>query len=194
MTEELRDAAIADQPDSSRETLVGVIARSQQLADSDKGVERVFAEILVVLGAAMDTVAHTLRILIFWIYSKPEILQRLRQELKQNCLDDDQFDLARLEQLPYLTAVITEGLRFNPGVTSRLARVAPDRDLVYKDWVIPAGHPVSMSNYLMHMDESIYPQPGVFDPERWVDPEDRRRLDYAFAPFSKGTRNCIGIQ
>ena len=35
--------------------------------------------------------------------------------------------------------MINEGLRMSIGLTMRLPRIAPDEDLVYKNWVIPRG-------------------------------------------------------
>lgn len=104
------------------------------------------------------------------------------------------IDLATLEQLPYLTAVLMEGLRLSPGLASRMARIALDRDLIYGEWRIPAGTPVGMTTIMMHMDEKVYPEPNKFKPERWINTEMRRQLGRKFAPFSKGTRICLGMQ
>ncbi|RYP27099.1 hypothetical protein DL767_007796 [Monosporascus sp. MG133] len=107
-------------------------------------------------------------------------------------LDADDFR-AELEKLPYLTAVLSEGLRFSPALATRMARVAPDRDLVYGKQRIPAGTPVGMTALLMHTDPEVYPDPMRFDPDRWMDAEARRRMDKAYAPFGRGTRICIGM-
>jgi cytochrome P450 len=75
-----------------------------------------------------------------------------------------------------------------------MARIAPDRPLVYDKWRIPAEAPVGMTALLMHTDERLYPDPGRFDPERWMDNEKRKKADGTFAPFSRGTRICLGTQ
>lgn len=87
-----------------------------------------------------------------------------------------------------------EGLRFSPGNATRMARIAPDRVLVYGGWHIPAVIPVGMTSILMHMDERVYPEPERFEPERWMDGEVRRKAEKTFAPFSRGSRNCGGMQ
>jgi cytochrome P450 len=63
---------------------------------------------------------------------------------------------------------------------------------------IPAGTIVGMSPYCLHRDESVYPSPLVFRPERWLtdsgtlvpesDPRNR-----SFWAFSSGGRMCIGM-
>ncbi|KAI1773303.1 putative Trichodiene oxygenase [Hypoxylon cercidicola] len=105
----------------------------------------------------------------------------------------DILDVNVLEQLPCLTATIMEGLRLSPGIATRMARIAPDRDLFYKEWRIPAGTPVGMTTILMHMDEKIYPDPHSFDPKRWMEGNERKNAEKAYAPFSRGTRICLGM-
>lgn len=123
------------------------------------------------------------------------MLQRLRDELRDRQVDfNSATKLQQLEPLPFLTAVIMEGLRLSYGTATRLARIAPDRVIEYGDWNIPPGTPVGMSNALIFQDESIYPDPLVFEPERWTDPAERKRLDKYFVAFSKGTRSCLGFK
>lgn len=88
-----------------------------------------------------------------------------------------------------------DGLRLSPGLATQLARIAPDRQLVYDDkWVIPAGTPVSMTTLLMHWDEGVYPNVRKSKPERWMDKERMRKAEKIFAPFSRGTRICLVMQ
>jgi cytochrome P450 len=97
-------------------------------------------------------------------------------------------------QLPYLTAVLYEGLRLSPSLATRMARVAPNRDLFYAQWRIPAGTPVGMTTILMHLNEELDPDVKRFAPERWVDADVRKKADKTFAPLSRGSRSCLGMQ
>ncbi len=94
--------------------------------------------------------------------------------------------LTTLEKLPYLTAVLTEGMRLSPGIGTRAGRVT-DKDIFYGDWRIPAGTPIGMTTLLMHTDEKLYPDPMRFDPGWWVDSKTRKTgadNKPVFAPFS----------
>ncbi|KAL2018475.1 hypothetical protein VTK56DRAFT_831 [Thermocarpiscus australiensis] len=173
-------------------TLVHSIMWSS-LPDCDKAPERVRQEVTGVLGAAFESTAAAMRLILYYVYSNPAILGRLRAEL-QTAGGNKTLDWSGLEQLPYLTAVLYEGLRLSPGLATRSARVPLDRDLVYGRWLIPRGTPVGMTTLLMHRDERLYPDPLRFNPDRWLDAASRMKLDKTFVPFGRGTRNCIGMQ
>jgi cytochrome P450 len=46
---------------------------------------------------------------------------------------------------------------------------------------------------MMHRNESVFPLPDKFYPERWVDPVAARTLDKHLVAFGKGSRQCVGM-
>lgn len=109
----------------------------------------------------------------------------------------DIADKSSSERLPYLGAVIKEGLRLSYGVSSRTARIATEEDLVYRgewnkkdvEYVIPRGYGIGMSTVITHHAETIFPDSHRFLPERWLD--DQNRLEKGFMAFGKGSRRCL---
>ena len=76
----------------------------------------------------------------------PPVLRRLQQEFRDfHVSSSAPARWKDLEQLPYLTSVLLEGLRLSYGLASRLPRVAPDRIIRYRDFDIPAGVRICMS-------------------------------------------------
>lgn len=198
---------------------------ASDIPPSEKTYDRVLEEVMTVSGAGFETTASALRLILFHMYTNTRILARLRQELALASsaavgpgpdasaglpYGPRMPPLRDLEQLPYLTAVLTEGMRLSPAIASRAARVT-DRDLFYGGgWRIPAGTPVGMTTLLMHTDGIIYPDPMRFDPERWIPagfegggeggaarhaagPSPSSSKHY-YAPFGRGTRICLGMQ
>ncbi|RWA09439.1 hypothetical protein EKO27_g5656 [Xylaria grammica] len=168
---------------------------NSDLPPSELTRERLSKESQVLLGAGTVSTARTLDFISYYIMANPEIRRRLTQELKHDMegYPERKPTWAQLEKLPYLQALIKEGLRLSYGVMHRLPRVSPHQPLQFKEWVIPAGVPVSMSAYLQHTNPEIYPRPLEFIPERWLEnvtPE----MTKNYVPFAKGSRNCLGIK
>ncbi|KAI0914391.1 cytochrome P450 [Ustulina deusta] len=195
-TRELMATAQGSSPDDkTNRTLVHEIIHSS-LPPADKTFERTLEEVATVTGAGYETTANTLRLILYHVYANKDILRNLRRELAPvNTTELGASPLNELEKLPYLTGVLMEGLRLSPGISSRAARVT-DKDLVYKDWRIPAGTPVGMTTILLHTDGNLYHDPMRFDPIRWLDHTGNKVRDgghVPFAPFSRGTRVCLGM-
>ncbi|KAL9121742.1 MAG: hypothetical protein Q9187_001696 [Circinaria calcarea] len=169
---ELRDSPTLPAPEKS-------LTRLEQ-----EGVLLIMAE-----TAGTESTAKSIVITHFHLLANPKILAKLRAELRTV---PDAASWTELEQLPYFTAVITEGNRLSFGVTGRTCRVAPDEALQYKSYKIPPGTPVSMTSLCVHTDEKVFPDPWTFNPDRWLGLEGAERRKYQMA-FSKGGRKCIGI-
>ncbi len=171
------------------------IIHSDALPPQEKTPKRLEYEAAALLGAGAVTSAWTLTVAMYHLAVQPAKLERLRVEIRSIMPDPHHpAKLQQLEQLPYLTAVIMESLRLSNGVSTRLARVAPDRSIYFRDWEIPKGTPVGMTSTLLHQNPDLFPQPLEFVPERWLDPKEKLRMERYLVPFSKGTRQCAGIK
>ncbi|KAI0476375.1 trichodiene oxygenase [Xylariaceae sp. FL0804] len=171
-------------------TMIHEIVNSD-LQPADKSYDRVLDEVATVTAAGLETTANTLRLILYHVYSNHEILRRLRGEVVPVATENvsQRVTVRDLEKLPYLTAVLMEGLRLSPGIATRAARVT-DHDLFYGDWRIPAGTPVGMTAWLIHTDEKLYAEPMRFNPDRWMS---NKPSGTTFLPFSRGTRTCLGM-
>ncbi|KJK60521.1 Cytochrome P450 [Aspergillus parasiticus SU-1] len=130
------------------------------------------AEIYTHQTSLFRTGAYVLRGTAYHIAANPSVRQRLHGELVATIPDPQQFPtLTTLEQLPYLTAVIQEGLRLCDPVTHRISRQLPDQPLECRGIFIPTNTTVGMTAMLTHLNETIFPEPRVFRPEWWLGPD-----------------------
>jgi cytochrome P450 len=183
--------------DSQHPTIFSELLGSD-LPPREKTLGRLSAEAQQLIGAGLETVAWALTVTLFHLISNPSILEKLQAELKEAIPDPTDIpDSLYLERLPYLGGCVREGVRLSTGVSVRLPRISPDKPMKYKDWVIPAGTPVSMTTLDVLNDNQIFHNPRAFVPERWLDnpkTSDGDHLSRYFVPFGKGPRMCIGIK
>ncbi|KAI0284125.1 CyP450 monooxygenase [Russula brevipes] len=89
--------------------------------------------------------------------------------------------------LPFVSALVSEVMRWHP-----VAPIAvPHRlvvDDVYEGYFLPAGSIVIGNTWAVLHDESVYPEPSQFKPERYLDPN----LKPPDAVFGFGRRICPG--
>lgn len=163
------------------------------LPPREKTVARVSEEAQLLVTAGSSTTAHFLKTTLFFIFSDPAILARLKAEVATAMPNPAILPPCHeLAHLSYLAAVIKEGSRMTHGVSSRLARIAPNEDLHFNGYTLPAGTTISMSHPLQHNNPASFPEPDRFDPERWLQGADSQRLERYLVNFSRGARACVG--
>lgn len=153
----------------------------------------IVAEVSVIINAGADTTAIALSHVMYQLIKHPDVLQKLREEV-DNALEEDEVvaPYDKVRNLPYLRACLDESLRLVPPTSAGLARRTPREGAQILDQWIPGDTGVSMTIYAAHRDEAVFPDPEEFRPSRWLDPEDRKKLQPFFIPFSTGSRGCIG--
>ncbi|GFY41649.1 cytochrome P450 3A21, partial [Trichonephila inaurata madagascariensis] len=145
--------------------------------------------------AGYDTTANTLACASYLLALYPEIQEKLFAELKEVVKKTgSEFTYEAMQEMKYFDNVIAETLRLYP-VTPRLERVA-DVDLKLKeaDITIPRDMIVTIPIYPLQRDPEIYPNPDVFDPDRFTAEERAKRDPYTYLPFGAGPRNCVGMR
>ena len=161
---------------------------------SEKSLDHLQQQGLELISAGSETAARVLAAATYHILATPGVLVNLRTEVDPLFASKDTVTVRDLEALPYLTAVLKESLRIGAVVSTRFPLVAPAQDLVYGEYTIPSGAAVSMTPHRILHDPECYSDPYHFRPERWLgSPEDVKKAERYFLPFSKGGRNCLGV-
>lgn len=61
------------------------------------------------------------------------------------------------------------------------------------DVYIEKGLSVLIPAYGLHRDPEYFPQPELFNPERFSEENKSKIWDYTYIPFGDGPRACIGV-
>ncbi|KAF2447649.1 benzoate 4-monooxygenase cytochrome P450 [Karstenula rhodostoma CBS 690.94] len=149
--------------DSVRPETIFEALLSDSLPPEEKTLQRMTDEGFVIIAAGLETTARYLTNITTHLILRPDCLARLRAELKMAMptLGDCPPSIV-LENLPYLSAVVHEGLRCETIFSNRFTRKIVE-PLLYKDLLIPAGN---------HIAE-VFPEPDKFNPERWIEARER---------------------
>ncbi len=63
-----------------------------------------------------------------------------------------------------------------------------------KNIALPRGTNIAVSSFGLQWKPEYFPEPKVFNPDRFLPEETAKRSAYAFIPFSAGARNCLGMR
>jgi len=138
--------------------------------------------------AGLDTTGDALCFLMYQLSlpSSAAIQEKLHEELVQN-------PSAPLDDLPFLDAVVKEGLRCFAPIPMSLPRVVPKDGRTIDGFRLPEGTIVSCQAHTMHrLDEAVFPDAEQFVPERWLNSEGALDREHLFFAFATGGRGCIG--
>jgi cytochrome P450 len=146
------------------------------------------AECMDHMAAGIDTTGDALVFLIHHLSleSSRPIQLRLQKELIGN-------PNAKLDELPYLDALIKEGLRVYPPGPISLPRLVPSGGREISGYDVPADTIVSCQVFtVQRFDTVAFPDPDTFNPERWLEPDGLLERNRLFFAFGAGGRGCIG--
>lgn len=142
-------------------------------------------ELLTILFAGHETTATTLAWAFYQVYQRPDIHERLLQELEG--LGQEASPMA-IAKLPYLTAVCQEALRMYPVLPGIFARIVQS-PMKIAGYLFEPETILLPTIHLVHQREDLYPEPQQFKPERFLE---RHYSPSEYFPFGGGTRRCLG--
>lgn len=128
----------------------------------------------------------------YQLLKNPSKLSELRKELDSALgWEGDVVAYKHAKPLRYLRSCLDEALRITPPVSFGLPRRTPPEGATIGGTWIPGDITVCIPAYIAHRDESWFPDPESYQPERWLN-EDAAKLQSQFIAFSAGARGCLG--
>ncbi|KIY02162.1 uncharacterized protein Z520_02300 [Fonsecaea multimorphosa CBS 102226] len=181
---------------SERKDFVHYMLKAQE---SGKGYEtkELMADCRSMVIAGSDTTATQMAANFYHLTRNPETMKRLTAEIRSTFSKVEEIQLGKaLENCEYLKAVVEETLRMNPSLPGYLPRQVLPGGIDIDGEYYPPGVEVAVTTWALHHDPRYFDQPHQHNPSRWLAAESGednvKRAMSAFAPFSYGSRICIG--
>ncbi|MFI0370450.1 cytochrome P450 [Actinomadura sp. 1N219] len=145
--------------------------------------------VLAMFMAGTETTATALTWLWVALKEHPAIADKVYAEIDA-VLGPDMPDRTHLPHLRYTKMVVQELLRVYT-VACILPRTSVDDDVI--DGIrIKGGSTIVISPYLTHRLADVWPDPDVFDPERFSPARSKGRHRFAYMVFGAGPHQCLG--
>ncbi|KAI8128449.1 putative cytochrome P450 313a4 [Lucilia cuprina] len=149
-------------------------------------------ETYTMITGSYETTSTTLYSLIVMLAMHPQVQERLYNDVIKIIPANEEVLFEHLEQLPYLNMVISETLRLVPPIPF-IGREALENCNLTTDVNIPRDFQVLISIFHLHRSKVLWgPNAHMFNPNNFLPEEKEKRHPYAYVPYSKGVRNCIG--
>lgn len=156
-------------------------------------IQHMFVQIVAGSITTSAAIRHTLLALL----TTPSALSRLQAELAALNLNLSQIiPASTAESLPYLSAVVLEGLRMWPPTTGLGCKQVPPGGDIICGVPVPEGTQVGHNfSGMMRAREIWGGDGGVFRPERWLEMDEQERKERETVvelAFGSGRFRCLG--
>ncbi|KIW74034.1 hypothetical protein PV04_02102 [Phialophora macrospora] len=186
------------------------LSRFLKIRKEDAGEEtltdaQILSNLFMNINAGSDTIASTLRAIFYHLLKNPASLSQLQQELDSAVAEGRISSPSPTwnesqQNLPYLCAVIKEGLRMNPALSLPLERVVPREGLSLqhedgRQTFLPQGTIVGINPWVFHRSAQVFGGDAEsWNPSRWLSAKEKetKHMEHSLLSFGAGKRSCLG--
>ncbi|CAH0702964.1 unnamed protein product [Spodoptera exigua] len=151
------------------------------------------AQALFFFTAGVEPCANAIYATLYLLSVHPDILAKVHQEIDEHFVkynNNVTYDV--ICEMEYTEKALSEALRMFPPIGYLTRQCVQDTVLPVGNIHVKKGTKMFTPIYDIHHDPELYPDPEVFDPERFS--KDRRPNDDIYMPFGMGNRTCIGAR
>jgi cytochrome P450 len=136
-----------------------------------------------------------------FVMTNPRVYRRLQTEIDNylatsNLPRSQIIPTKKAESLPYLQAVIKEGLRIWPPVTGILPKITPPEGDTINGIFVPGGTEIGYCAWGIHRNTAIFGSDAeLFRPERWLEATGEKLANMEKTVdlvFGHGKYQCLG--
>ncbi|CAG9760757.1 unnamed protein product [Ceutorhynchus assimilis] len=158
-------------------------------------IDEAAAQAFIFFLAGFETTSTTTSFALFEMASNSKIQQRAREEaLKVLSNHFGKITYDGLMEMKYLDTVVSETLRKYPPAPVFLRKCTKRYPIPKTKAFLEEGQSVLIPCIGLQRDPEYFPDPDLFDPERFNEKNKENIVDGTFIPFGSGPRNCIGMR
>jgi cytochrome P450 family 6 len=172
-----------------------ILSEDNKTAEKALTMNELAAQAFLFFAGGFETSSATMTFALYEIATHPDIQKKLRNEINTMLRKyNDQLTYDGIMELSYLDKVLNETLRKYPAFPAIPRRCNEDYKIPNTDIVLKKGVDLIISISGLHYDPEYYPNPEVFDPERFSGENKNSRPAFTWIPFGEGPRACIGLR
>ncbi|WP_287217445.1 cytochrome P450 [Rhodococcus sp. (in: high G+C Gram-positive bacteria)] len=193
LVQEIMDERIANPPQGKedRDLLDVLVSVPDENGDPRFSADEVTGIFISMMFAGHHTTSGTAAWALIELLRNPEYMRQVAGELDGIYADGQDVSFHALRQIPVLEAVLKETLRMHPPLIL-LLRVAR-ADFEVAGHRIAEGDLVGATPAISNRIPEDFPDPDVFDPGRYIDPNQEDIVNrWTWIPFGAGRHRCVG--
>ncbi|TDD96825.1 cytochrome P450 [Actinomadura rubrisoli] len=160
------------------------------LAEAGESPARIRDTVLMTMLAAHHTTGVAISWMLYLLAQHPDVAERVAAQVDEVLGERAVPEYGDLRKLTLLDRALKEAMRlYPPGPYG--AREATE-DLVLGEYAVSAGTTIFYPFWAVHMNPEYWPDPQVFDPDRFAPEASAGRPRLAYIPFGLGPRSCEG--
>ncbi|XP_033830175.1 cytochrome P450 2U1 [Periophthalmus magnuspinnatus] len=143
--------------------------------------------------AGTDTTTNSVLWILFYMVLYPDIQEKVQEEIDTVIGQHQTPSMNDKGRLPFTEATIMEVQRLTVVVPLAIPHMT-SRDTEFCGYTIPKGTVIIPNLWSVHRDPTVWDEPDLFNPTRFLDQEGKLLRKQYFIPFGIGPRVCMGEQ
>ncbi|XP_038210911.1 cytochrome P450 6k1-like [Zerene cesonia] len=125
---------------------------------------------------------------------RPEYLSKVHSEIDEAFKLHGSMNYDAITSFKVLDMVVNESMRIHTPVGYVTRKCVKDTVLPIGNIKVDKGTKIFIPIFELHHDARYYPDPEVFDPERFSPDNKHNIADITYLPFGRGNRVCLGAR
>ncbi|XP_011500531.1 PREDICTED: cytochrome P450 9e2-like [Ceratosolen solmsi marchali] len=167
-------------------------------SNTEDNIDGIISDVIVFYLDVLETTSTVLSILFYHLSENPDVQEKLRAHVNSVLKETDGvLTFESLKNMDYLEATLNESLRLLPpfGVLTKFC--TKEITLTGSDnlsCVLRPDDRIFISLNGLHSDSKYWPEPHIFNPERFTKENQNNITKFTFLGFGEGPRICAGMR